>query len=422
MNYTKVEMNGYNLYFIKTKKFKTINIAAHFKETITNEGKIYSDVLRRVLSYATGHYHNLDDLNRAGMDLYGPSVRIGFLESGLDRTFYLNGSFVNEKYTEKGMNKKSIEYILSHIWDPYVKDNAFDKSVFDLSLHEYIESLNSIKDNPDRYAEERIWEEIDIRPYKDFNIDESIKFAKNITSEDLYEYYLNLFENNSLDIFITGDTDEKEITKIIEKIVKGHFTPSYKNRYIAVKPRNIKEVVETIDTEQSRLNIALKYVDLTDFERKYVSLVYNNILGGGWDSKLNRVVREENSLCYYIYAMRKINFSLAIISSGIDAKNADKTIKLVKKQLDKMHTEISEEDLARVKEIYYNALTELEDNQTSISNNVISMISSDTDSIEDRKANMAKVTVDDVKKLASKVYIDTIYLLEGKNLNGKENV
>ena len=35
---------------------------------------------------------------------------------------------------------------------------------------------------------------------------------------------------------------------------------------------------------------------------------------------------------------------------------------------------------------------------------------------------MEKVTVDDVKQIAKKVHIDTIYLLEGGKASGKENL
>lgn len=422
MKYIKKEMDGYNLYFIKTTKFKTIRISLNFGKETSKEDQVYRAILCRVLTKGTSKYPNLDDLCRARMKLYNPSVKVGAEVSGMDRLFYLESSFINEKYTEKDMNKKTIEFVLSYIFNPNVKNGAFAKETFELARHEYIENLKKIKDNPDRYCTERIWEEMDVYPFGEFGIKKTIEFAEKLNERDLYEYYLTLFKENSLDIFVVGDFDEDTMASIFNNIVKGDFVKLGKRRNISRKAKKLKTVTDKMETEQSKLAIGLRYEDLTDFERKYVSLVYNNILGGGWNSKLNKVVREENSLCYYIYASRKIPFGISFIYSGIDAANYDKTVDLIKQQMEEMQSVISDEELQRVKDIYNNALISIEDSQSSILNNVMGQIYTDADDIPERKINMEKVTIDDVKNLAKKVKIEVIYLLEGGKSNGKENL
>ena len=76
MDYVKHDMGNYNLYFIKTKKFKTITISLNFRKEITPEDEVYSILLKNVLMYATNRYHNLDDLCRASMEVYDPNVKI----------------------------------------------------------------------------------------------------------------------------------------------------------------------------------------------------------------------------------------------------------------------------------------------------------------------------------------------------------
>lgn len=422
MDYVKYEMGNYNLYFIKTKKFKTITISLNFRKEITPKDEVYSTLLKNVLMYATNRYHNLDDLCRASMEVYDPSVKIGYTRSGLDQSLYLDSTFASEKYTEKGMNAKTLKFIFDYIWNPYANNGEFNQKVFDICQHEYVNDMRSIKDNPDRYTRERVWEEMEVFPFEEFNALECAEFAEKMTAKDLYNYYLTLFTDNSLDIFVTGDFDEDEMKNIIGKLVIGDFKESHQSRFIIQEARKEREIKEKADTSQSKLAIGLRFTDLTEFEHKYVSLAYNNILGGGWNSKLNKVVREKNSLCYYVYANRRMPFGISFIFSGIDAGDYEKALKLIKEEIARMSTDVTEDELKEVKDLYNNALTDIEDKQISISENVISQVLAGTDTVQKRRENMEKVTVDDVKQIAKKVHIDTIYLLEGGKASGKENL
>ena len=51
----------------------------------------------------------------------------------------------------------------------------------------------------------------------DFHLLDMIDYIKNITSKDLYDFYLRLINKSSADIFITSSTDEKELNKVIKK-------------------------------------------------------------------------------------------------------------------------------------------------------------------------------------------------------------
>ncbi len=425
MNYTKYDMGNYNLYLIKNDKFKTISLSINFRRPNTREDEVKRAILTKMLPLATAQYPSLDKLCQAKAELYTPSLNLTSAASGQERWICLESSFVNEKYTEPGMNAKTLAFIMDYIWHPYIVADSFDPKIFDICRHEYIESLRSLKDDADKYSRERAWEEMQIYDFKEMLPDECIEFAKTLTAQDLYQYYLSIFEEDCLDIFITGQFDDEKIKTEIAKHVKGNFKPSYKNRFIIQTDdrSDIKKVTENSENEQSKLIIGLKYIEPTDYELRYVSLAYNNILGGGWNSKLNKVVREENSLCYYIFASRKMTFGIAFINSGIDKYDVSKALELIKKQMEKMRQgEISEEELQTVKDIYHNAIIDIEDNQFSILSSVIAEVFNGNDNSQTRLAKMDKVTIDDIASFAKKVKIDTIYLLEGGNTNAKENL
>ena len=75
----------------------------------------------------------------------------------------------------------------------------------------------------------------------------------------------------------------------------------------------------------------------TSDEGKYYTLVVgSNILGGGPDSKLFINVREKESLCYYVYSSVEKYKGILFVSSGIEAENYEKTVKLINEQLEKL--------------------------------------------------------------------------------------
>lgn len=422
MDYKLYDMGNYNLYLINTDKFKTISLSAYFRHENTREDVVYLSILKDVLEAGTAGFEKLNDYYRQRLEIYDPKVTIRALNYGKDRTFLINGQFANENYTEQGMNEKSIKFIFDMLYNPKLDGEAFDAETFEICRHDYVEALKSAKDNPTTYSQSRLWEEMDVYDYDIIRNDEAIDLALKMTAHDLYKYYQTLFTKNSLDIFVIGNFDNEKMKEIIASSVKGDFKQGHKNRYISYESarEEIKEVIEPAQTGQSQLAIGLKFTDLTDFERKYVSVFYISILGGNWSSKLNQVVREDNSLCYYIGAIRNIPYSVAFIYAGIDAEDFKKTCALIKEQMESMiKGDFTLDAMKQVKQIYENSLVEIEDSQMAILNTLTSELLSDNDDIDKRRELIGKVTKEDIINLSKKVHFDVIYLLKGEN-NGKD--
>ena len=174
-------------------------------------------------------------------------------------------------------------------------------------------------------------------------------------------------------------------------------------------------IIEPSSNAQSNLIVGCKLLDLNDFERKYVFVLYSWILGGGMNSLLTQTVREKNSLCYYIYAVRQNLFDTMKIYAGIDGEDFEKTYELIRKEMDNMKKgNFSSELFEGVKEIYYNSLIKIEDSQSDLVGSFTSELFVHNDNIENRRKQMEKVTKEDVMNLAKKVHIDTVFLLKGE--------
>ena len=109
--------------------------------------------------------------------------------------------------------------------------------------------------------------------------------------------------------------------KILKKRKNDFFLPNKRPRARRLFGK------ETIEATQSRLNIICRLGKLSKYERDYVLPVLNVILGGGADSKLFKIVREKNSLCYSIYSKQKRLDNILLIRTGINRENYQKTLK-----------------------------------------------------------------------------------------------
>ena len=103
---------------------------------------------------------------------------------------------------------------------------------------------------------------------------------------------------------------------------------------------------------------------------------------------------------------------LLIINAGIDAENKKKAIKLIKKSLKEMKNgNFTDEDVQSSINNIINDLRISLDNPTSLISNYYFHNLVQIPFREETIANITKVTKNDVIKLASKINLNTIYLL-----------
>ena len=425
MEYKKINNKAYNIHFIKTDKFKKVKVRITFKEEVNKEKIVYRNMLSLILLEATKKYNSRRLLDIQCEYLYNIGVGANTSGSGNFNLLQFNTTFLNEKYTEKGMTEESFKFFLEFIFNPNIVNNMFDLQAFNNAKNMLKEDIISYEDEPGRYAFSRIYEIMCPTSVIRFRSTGYLEDLEKVTRENLYEYYKELLRTNTIDIFIVGDIDIKKFTKIIEdnfdintlkKDVKSHIVvqDKFKKRPLVIKEK--KKV------NQSVLIFGIKLKDITEFERKYVLVLYNAILGGSPDSKLFKEVREKNSLCYSISSTHSGIANLEFVVAGIDAKNYDKAVKLIKKEINNMKDgNFEDKALEEAKITFLASLKEIDDTIGGILNVYEAHEYLDYDLLDERKEKINLVTKEDIKNVAKKMYLDTIYLLEGDLDNEKES-
>ena len=423
MKYKKINTYSYNLHIIKTDKFKTVTVKMNFKRELKKEEITYRNLIINTLCESTSEYPTKRLMNIATEELYELNYRAMNYTSGKYNIMGFDVTFLNEEYTESGMLDKSIKFLADLVFKPNIERKrtgvGFNEQNFKLAYNSLKNSIISEKENPDGYSRIRMLENMEPNSYLSYRSSGYLEDLEKITSRKLYKYYESMLSRDVIDIFVIGEVNERHVRKIVEQYFSNIKTIKKPTDSHFIRPKKVrlvpKKIKEKQKINQSKLCLGLKIDKMTNFELRYVLNVYSYILGGGPDSKLFKSVREENSLCYYISSSSQPLNSILTISAGINKNDYTKAVTLIKKELLNMRKgKFTDEDIIKAKITYINTLKELEDNPQ----NVISLYAGieylKSDNIDQRFIKINKVTKNDVVKLASKIHLDTIYLLEGE--------
>ena len=412
MKYTGYDMNAYNLHVIKTDKFKTVTIGIAFRRRIVKEEITLRNLLKEMMINASLDYPTERDLIIETENLYDLKLSSTNYRVGNYAILSFKIRFLNEKYTEEGMNKESIRFLLDLIFKPKL-DNDLEKCKNRLR-----KSILSLSDNKIKYTLFKLLETTGDMPYA-YNSYGYIDDLDKINEEEITNYYHDLIKNDLVDVYVVGDVEPIDIKNIFKECFK---LKTFHKQDINLVPselsnlKKIKEYRESSQVNQSQLTILCNIKGLTDDERKYVLPIYAEMLGGSANSILFDSVREKNSYAYYVNAVVKPYDNIMMIYSGIENGNEDNVLKLIKKELKNVNKgKFSKEKFESAKETIISAISVSEDNPMGIISNYYAKLLVGSLDADERIKKMQGVTEEDIVSVSKKIAIHTIYILEGED-------
>ncbi len=423
MRYKEKEIKkGIKLHLIQTEKFKTNLIAIFLSLPITRENVTKNSLVTAVLRRGSKNMPTLAQINQELEEMYGASF-----DNGLDKTgdnhilkFYLesiNDNFIPQK--DENMLKKSIEKLLEIAFNPLIENGKFKEEYVNQEKENIKRIIEGKSDNKARYALNRCIEEMyKDKPYGLYKYG-YIEDLDSIDAQNLYEYYQKMISECKIDIFVSGNIDE-DTSKLVEEnenIKKlQERNPKYIIDKLEEKPKEQeKEVIEEMDVTQGKIVIGLD-VNLENEDQKYDTLLYNAILGGTANSKMFQEVREKASLAYSAgssYVRYKSNI---FIKCGIEIKNYEKAMKIIRKQLEDMQSgNFTEDDIANAKKGIISSIKSIDDEQdTEITYFFGQELTNNKISLDEYISKIEKITKEDIIKIANSITINTIYFLRDK--------
>ena len=409
---------GIKLHTIKTNKFKTNIVAVFITTPLNRENVTYNAVLSAVLRRGSKTMPTQEEISKELEEMYGASFDCGLDKTGDNQVlkFYLES--INDNFlpqNDNNMLKTSIDKLLDIVCNPVTENGAFKEEYVEQEKQNIKQIIEAKKDNKAKYALERCIEEM----YKDkpFGLYKFgyIEDLEKIDAKNLYEYYLQLLQNCKIDIFVSGNITEK-IDEYVNKNIENlnNREPQYNKVKIEPKEQAKEQTVtESMDVTQGKLILGLN-VNIENEDHKYYALVYNAILGGTAASKLFQNVREKASLAYAASSSYLKNKSNIFISCGIEIANYEKTLKIVREQLEDMKSgNFTEEDIENAKKTIISMVKSIDDEQdTEIMYFFGQELTENNIELEKYIEIVQKVKKEDIINIANKININVIYFLK----------
>ena len=404
------------LTLIPESKFKTNLISVYIQRKLDRNEVTKNALLPGILKSGCNKYKTLGQLTDREEELYGSYLHAGASKRGESQVLGFSILSVNEKYLDEKILGQCIEFLNEIINNPLVIDGGFNEEYLNIEKEILKDSIMSIINDKGNYAMKRTNEIMfEGEPYS-INGKGYIEDLDTIDRVSLYEHYKEVLKTSPIEIMIEGEFEESEVVELIKEkfqFDRGNIIDIPKEEYYK-EVDEVKEVKENMDIAQGKLVMGYRCnVDYLDEEKYYSLLLGSRILGGGADSKLFINVREKESLCYTIYSTIQKSKSTMMVCSGIEAQNYEKTVNLVKEQVQKLKDgDITESEISNAKIAFINSLNSLNDEIGRISDFYFSQSISKNKSDLDQIKNMInKSTKEDIVEAVKNIELDTIYFL-----------
>ena len=422
MNYTKKEIKkGINIHYISTDKFKTNLFAVFLALPMERENVTKNALITAILRRGTKNIPSQNQISKKLEEMYGASFDCRIEKTGDNHImkFYLEAiseEFIPEK---EELTKKCMDILFDIIFNPLIENNGFKDEYVESEKNNLKQIIESKIDNKRAYALDSCVEEMfKNKPYG-LSKYGYVEDLEKITPQNLYEYYTKLINECKIDIFVSGTIKNEKINDILEENEQIKNLKERNPRYIVNsemanrrEKKDANVVEEHMQVGQGNLVIGLA-INSNKENSKFITSVYNAILGGGANSKLFQNVREKESLAYTAASTYRRQKNVIFIRCGIEIEKYEKALETIKMQLtDIQEGKFSQDDINNAKELITESIRGISSDQdTEITYYYGQELSDNFVTLDEYIEKINNVKIEDVKELANGVFVDTVYFL-----------
>ena len=423
MTDNRIELKtGIKAHLIKTDIFKTNLISIILTTPLKKKNVTKNALIPFLLKRGSKNFPTDEQISLRLEELYGTSLNCGIDKVGDNQIIKFVAESIDNNYTLNGEDiiKDVIDLLVDVTFNPYMENGKFKDTAIETEKAHLKELIEAKINNKDFYAYNKCLENMyEFNGYGLYRFG-YVEDLEKITLEDISEYYFELIKSAKIDIFISGNFDEKNIEKILRenKILQslGERNPDYivtnPSTEIVKKVDNPKEVQEKMDINQGKLTIGYNILDKQPNSRN-IGIVFNSIFGDGASSMLFQNVREKAGLAYTVRSGFVKPKNIIMVSSGIEIQNYEKALEIINEQIKNIRAgKFTDKDINNAKTYIISGIKNIEAEQdTEIVFYMGQELSGNYFSIEEYIKNINSVTKEQIVEFAKSLQINTIYFL-----------
>ena len=392
--------------------FKTIQIALYLVDADDKNYACHRYLLPRLMTSTTDKVISRKEMNTKMEDLYGAYVKAR---------------------TERIGNLSVVSLILTIVDPTIVKDPALfdealnlfkemidDHSSFNLDTFNdekrmLIEQWETLKDKKRAYAREKFVEHFFKGDSYGYPLTGTLKDIKKLTVDDVFDYYQNMLPNQARYVIVNGRLSDEDLIKVESKLGKTKkmglpFITSFR------KPHEKKVIYELTQMQQAIVKMGYVFPIYRHDKLYDAAVIVETILGGYPESRLFKIIREEQGLCYDIASSYDYYKGVMMISSGIDLSKVDHALQSIEELVANMIEKgFTEEELTQAKAYYIHQVKSSLDSQSTLTKRAFIREMLDyTETVEEKLEKIEKITLEEANLAATYLVLDTVYILKGE--------
>ena len=410
---------NYDLTVCNVDGFKNSTIDFVFNVPKTDEDITNILFLKELLLLSSKKYPTFRSIGTELEKLYNADYTISINKKANAFNLIISLSFINDEYTQDNNSDQVIKFLFELINNPNFSNHRLDKRIFNSIIKRLNDILLRIDENPNNVAAYNFINYLDPKSFFATKVIGDKKRIDSLTNKSVVDYYYNFFNRASVKIFAVGSFNPDHLNDIIKECNQFKANPFIKAELapLIISKDIPKKIIDQDNFEQSILLTCIKINNPDPFESLTTGAVFNAIFGrGSLTDKLSINLREKNSLCYSIQCELYYYLQNYLISAGINKKDFNKAVSLIKQSLIEMQEgKFSDEDVK-------NATKQILFSHELINDSIYSICNSlENESIHNRLSEaviiekISKVTKKDVVNYANKLKIITNYLLAEGN-------
>lgn len=405
------------IFFVENKDFQTIQIRVlfPFEEKEKDIAKIA--LLPNLLIYMNEEYNTEEKYQKAKMENMIQAINCSRIMIGTTGYLSFNLLIPDTHSLRKNILEKQIKFFEKMIYHPKIINQGFDPFEVEREINSLTMAIENNSKKINFYQARKGLELIDKDGILSRSIDNHQEQLKEITPQNLYEYYLKIIKNKTPMIFVMGNVDKQEITEYINKyLYKKNTKVQYKidlnYNYFQSPNKDIQRVSETSNFKSSSLSLYYKVENMKKSDAIYLELI-RNLLASLSSHLLNKKLRNEYELIYSSKVIDYPNFGIFEITVHIDKDKKDITEEKIQEVLENLKDpEFIAPYLENIKNRKRINLLRLSDDKFSILSDYMKKTLKIEKKAEEQYKQIKQIKPQEIADFINRLKLDTVYFIE----------